>query len=97
MKITASIDVIEMTQLHLYLAQKNNNTNERKLEARDLEKLAYICCDFIGDYSAIVDQLWRKSDVLKKKRRKGMPPIMLEVIIYIKQNAHVVLAYRTAR
>ena len=73
------------------------------MESQNLETSAYICCDFIGDYAAIVEQLWIKGDVLKKNRRKGIPPIVLEVIICLKDNAHLwnkmdmVLDYKTAR
>ena len=39
-------------------------------KAWDLEKSAYICCDFIGVSEEIVEQIWSKEDALKTKRRK---------------------------
>ena len=86
----------------LFSTKKIKNSNKRKLEARDLGKSAYICCDFIAASDVIVDQLCSKAYALKTKRRKGMSPIFLVLIIYIKENSHirnkmdVVLAYRTA-
>ena len=91
------------TTKYLFNMEKIKNANKRKLEAHYLERSAYICCDFIGAYDEIIELLWRKAYEMKKNRRKVMPPLMLEVIIYIKKNSrlwnkmYLVLVYSTAR
>ena len=88
---------------YLFSMKKIKNTNKRKLEAQDFKKSDYICCDFIGSSAAIVENIWIKADALTTKRLKVMSPIMLEVIIYLKENSHlwnkmdVVMDYSTAR
>ena len=73
------------------------------MEAHDLGKIAYICCYFIGAFAAIIYQLWNKANEFNTQSNKGILTVMLEVIIYLKDNAHlwdnidVVLAYRNTR
>ena len=56
---------------------------EEGLRERDSE---YINLDFLLGSAAIVECLWSKFDALVILRRRGMSPIMVEGILYLKEN-----------
>lgn len=56
---------------------------EDNIRERDSE---YINCDFLLGSAAIVECLWSKLDALIPQRRSGMSPIMVEAILYLKEN-----------
>ena len=46
----------------------------------------YINCNFVTGSAAIVESLWSMYDALNTKRRHGMSPITVEMILYLKKN-----------
>jgi hypothetical protein len=61
-------------------ATKKAQAEERKGESE------YIDCSFIGASAGIVERLWSKFDALIDQRRSGMSPVMIEAILYLKEN-----------
>jgi len=61
-------------------ASKKAEAEERKGESE------YIDCSFIGASAGIVERLWSKFDALVDQRRSGMSPVMIEAILYLKEN-----------
>jgi hypothetical protein len=59
----------------------------KKAEAEERKSVSeYIDCSFIGSSAAIVESLWSKFDALVDQRRSGMSPVMIEAILYLKEN-----------
>ena len=56
---------------------------EDHIRERDSE---FINCDFLLGSAAVVECLWSKLDALIPQRRSGMSPIMVEAILYLKEN-----------
>jgi hypothetical protein len=46
----------------------------------------YINCNFIIGSAAVVESLWSMYDALNSKRRCGMSPITVEMILFLKKN-----------
>ena len=47
----------------------------------------YINCDFLLSSAAIVESLWSEADgLLANKKKRGMAPITVEMILYLKKN-----------
>ncbi len=46
----------------------------------------YIDCNFITGSAAVVKSLWSMYDAFNSKRRRGMSPIMVEMILFLKKN-----------
>ena len=46
----------------------------------------YIDCNFITGSAAAVESLWSMYDAFNSKRRRGMSPIMVEMILFLKKN-----------
>jgi len=46
----------------------------------------YINCNFVTGSAAIVESLWSMYDAFNTKRRRGMSPITVEMILYLKKN-----------
>ncbi len=59
---------------------KKAEEEERKTES------GYIDCSFIGSSAGIVERFWSKFDALVDQRRSGMSPVMIEAILYLKEN-----------
>ena len=54
-------------------------------ELRDESR--YINCDFILGSAAVVESLWSEQDnLLANKRRRGMSPMVVECILFLKKN-----------
>ena len=49
-------------------------------------KSNYIACSFIGSSAGIVEHLWSKFDALVDQRRSGTSPVMIEAILFLKEN-----------
>ena len=46
----------------------------------------YINCNFLGISAAIVECLWSKYDAAVPQRRGGLAPIMVEALLFLKEN-----------
>ena len=46
----------------------------------------YINCKFVTGSAAVVESLWSMYDAFNTKRRRGMSPITVEMILYLKKN-----------
>ena len=46
----------------------------------------YINCKFVTRSAAVVESLWSMYDAFNTKRRRGMSPITVEMILYLKKN-----------
>ena len=46
----------------------------------------YINCNFIVGSAAVVESLWSMYDAFNSKRRRGMSPITVEMILFLKKN-----------
>jgi hypothetical protein len=46
----------------------------------------YIDCKFITGSAAVVESLWSMYDAFNGKRRRGMSPITVEMILFLKNN-----------
>ncbi len=46
----------------------------------------YIDCSFIGSSAGIVERLWSKFDAPADQGHSGMSPVMIEAILYLKEN-----------
>jgi hypothetical protein len=46
----------------------------------------YIDCNFITGSEAVVESLWSTFDAFITKRHRGMSPIMIEMILFLKKN-----------
>ncbi len=46
----------------------------------------YIDCNFINGSAAVVESLWSMYDAFNSKRRHGMSPITVEMILFLKKN-----------
>jgi hypothetical protein len=46
----------------------------------------YINCTFITGSAAVVESLWSVYDAFNSKRRRGMSPITVEMILFLKKN-----------
>ena len=49
-------------------------------------KSDYIDCNFITGSAAVVEGLWSMYDAFNSKRRRGMSPITVEMILFLKKN-----------
>ena len=49
-------------------------------------KSQYIDCSFIMGSAACVERLWSEADAIVSKRRNGLSPITLEMILFLKKN-----------
>jgi hypothetical protein len=59
----------------------------KKAQAEEQKsKSEYIDCSFIRASAGIVERLWSKFDALIDQRRSGMSPVMIEAILYLKEN-----------
>ncbi len=59
---------------------KKQNTKESSSQSD------YIDCNFITGSAAVVESLWRTFNALNSKRRCGMSPITVEMILFLKKN-----------
>ena len=60
--------------------------HKRKI-SEHTEESRYINCDFILGAAAVVESLWSKQDnLLSNKRRRGMTPMVVECILFLKKN-----------
>ena len=46
----------------------------------------YINCNFVTGSAAVVESLWSMYDAFNTKRRRGMSPITVEMILFLKKN-----------
>jgi hypothetical protein len=46
----------------------------------------YIDCNFITGSVAVVESLWSMYDAFNSKRRRGMSPITVEMVLFLKKN-----------
>lgn len=61
---------------------------DKKRKAKEVSgESDYIDCSFIlGSTAATCEALWSKADDLLRKRRQGMSPRTLEMILFLKEN-----------
>ena len=73
-----------------FISMKSIYSHESKKaeveERKSVSECEYINCSFIGSSAAIVEGLWSKFDALVDQRRSGMSPVMIEAILYLKEN-----------
>ena len=62
--------------------------HEKKRKAKEVANVSdYIDCGFIlGSTAATCEALWSKADEVLRKRRQGMSPRTLEMILFLKEN-----------
>ena len=62
--------------------------HEKKRKAKEVANVSdYIDCGFIlGSTAATCESLWSKADEILRKRRQGMSPRTLEMILFLKEN-----------
>ena len=62
--------------------------HEKERKAKEVANVSdYIDCGFIlGSTAATCEALWSKADEVLRKRRQGMSPRTLEMILFLKEN-----------
>ena len=65
----------------------NKKVDDREEQLRQ-KASQYADTDCILASAAIVECLWSKFDALVPQRRSGMSPVMIEGILYLKENRH---------
>ena len=60
--------------------------NDKKKVREENGKSQYIDCSFIMGSAACVERLWSEADAIVSKRRNGLSPITLEMILFLKIN-----------
>ena len=75
------------TQESTFSMKSIYSQESKKAEAEEQKRVSeYIDCLFIGSSAGIVEHLWSKFDALVDQRRSGMSPVMIEAILYLKEN-----------
>ena len=68
------------------LLKDGGKVHKRKI-SEHTEESKYINCDFITGAAAVVESLWSEQDnLLANKRRRGMTPMVVECILFLKKN-----------
>ena len=63
-----------------------NDKQDEELRGKDSE---YVNLDMELSSAAIVEILWSKFDAICVQRREGMSPVMIEGLLYLKENRHL--------
>ena len=69
-----------------YDFSKAVEANDKKKVRKQKGKSQYIDCSFIMGSAACVERLWSEADAIVSKRRNGLSPITLEMILFLKKN-----------
>jgi hypothetical protein len=76
-----------LTQESAYSMRSIFSQESKKAEVEEQKRESnYIYCLFIGSSAGIVERLWSKFDALADQRCSGMSPVMIEAILYLKEN-----------
>lgn len=66
----------------------NSSAESAELE-RAITESDYVNTDHLLASAAIVECLWSKFDALVPQRREGMSPLLIEAILFLKENCHL--------
>ena len=64
-------------------AKINQTKNSRKRRGS-----RYIDCSFVLSSSALVERLWSKADAILDQRRRALSPLIVETLLFLKENRH---------
>ena len=74
-----------LIKILLFLCASGSKFKKAEVEERQ-QKSDYIDCSFIGSSAGIVECLWSKFDALVNQCRSGTSPVMLNAILFLKEN-----------
>ena len=65
------------------------STAENAAKEKAASESEYVNTDHLLSSAAIVECLWSKFDALVPQRREGMSPLLIEAILFLKENIHL--------